>query len=93
MAARKVPGGYKCEKRWREAILLAVKREHEDGGKLLNRIATRLVKKAMEGDIAAIKEIGDRIDGKAHQAASMEGDMDLRVTHITRTIVDAPVTR
>lgn len=37
-------------------------------GERLRRIAERLLDKAEEGDLGAIKELGDRIDGKAAQA-------------------------
>ncbi|NDD52656.1 hypothetical protein EBZ39_02045 [bacterium] len=38
----------------------------------LRAIADTLVKKAEEGEPWAIKEIMDRMDGKAHQAVSVE---------------------
>lgn len=44
-----------------------------DGAKL-RRIADALIDKAADGDIAAIKELGDRIDGKATQALAVSGD-------------------
>lgn len=39
----------------------------ESDGKKLRRIADALVDKAMDGDIGAMREIGDRLDGKAQQ--------------------------
>jgi hypothetical protein len=36
----------------------------------LRRIAEALVKKAEEGDLFAIRELVDRLDGKAHQTVS-----------------------
>ena len=36
-------------------------------GLALREIAKTLITKAIDGDMAAIKEIGDRLDGKAHQ--------------------------
>ena len=38
----------------------------------LRAIADTLVKKAEEGEPWAVKEIMDRMDGKAHQAVSVE---------------------
>jgi hypothetical protein len=38
----------------------------------LKRIAEQLVKKAEEGEPWAIKELIDRVDGKAHQAVALE---------------------
>lgn len=37
-------------------------------GEKLRRIADALIAKAEDGDMAAIKELGDRLDGKAQQA-------------------------
>jgi hypothetical protein len=38
----------------------------------LRKIAEELVKKAEEGEPWAIKELIDRVDGKAHQAVALE---------------------
>src|SRR4051812_30713488 len=61
--------GRKPDKLMRDAIIAALKREAADADgvltKKLHLIADRLVEKAMAGDIAAIKEINDRVDGKA----------------------------
>jgi hypothetical protein len=48
--------------RWRDALNRSVA---ADDGKKLRKIADKLVKMATEGDISAIKELGDRIDGKS----------------------------
>lgn len=45
-----------------------------DGG--LNKVADKLVKAAEEGEQWAIKEIGDRIDGKAAQSMTLAGDAE-----------------
>jgi len=61
--------GPKPDKIMRDAIILALKRVSADADgvltKKLHLIAGRLVEKAMGGDIQAIKEINDRVDGKA----------------------------
>lgn len=36
-------------------------------GKSLDKLAEALVSKALEGDIAALKELGDRLEGKVTQ--------------------------
>ena len=48
-------------------------------GDQLRKIAEKLIEKAIEGDIQAIKELGDRIDGKAMQAveAIVEANMTI----------------
>ena len=49
-------------------------------GKALRAIAEALFLKASEGDIAAIKEIGDRLDGKSAQSVTVSGDADNPLT-------------
>ena len=52
--------------RWREALRKALaKMDGGDKGKALEKVAVALIGAAQEGDISAIKELGDRIDGKA----------------------------
>ena len=84
MAARNTPSrGGKPDKLMRDALILELQREAKDADgkktKRLRLIARRLVDKAQEGDVAAIKEINDRVDGKAHQSVELSGD--LNVTH------------
>jgi hypothetical protein len=71
--------GPKSDKHWRKAIMLAVNRLAKDGKtKHLDIIATRLVLKAAEGDVMAMKEIGDRLDGKPSQSLAVGQDPDLQ---------------
>jgi hypothetical protein len=66
--------GYKSDKLWRDAIMRAVHRQiAKGGGKYLDTLANKLVKCALEGDIQAMKEIGDRLDGRAAQSLSVSG--------------------
>jgi hypothetical protein len=67
LAARNTPsGGSKPDKLWRDAIHRAVKRTLEDGQtRRLDALADRLVEKGLEGDVVAMKEVGDRLDGKS----------------------------
>ena len=62
-----------------DAIMVALKREATcivDGKptKQLNNLATKLVEKAVEGDIQAIREVLDRTEGKAMQAIELSGE-------------------
>ncbi len=96
MAAPKRPNpvGPKSDKEWRHAIRKAV---HElraaTGGakaekiKAITLLARRLVTKAMEGDVTALKEIGDRLDGRPTQGVDLGGEM--AITKIERVIVDS----
>jgi hypothetical protein len=45
-------------------------------GQALRKIAEKVVVRAIEGDKDAIKEIGDRLDGKAAQAVTIAGDSE-----------------
>ena len=56
------------DKPWRDAISVAVNRRDADGGKMLAKVAESVVIAAINGDMSAAKEIGDRLDGKAPQA-------------------------
>ena len=68
MAAPINPKGPKSDKVWRDAIRLAVARASDGKTKTLELLAKRLVAKALDGDMQAMKEIGDRLDGKPAQA-------------------------
>ena len=63
------PVGTTHDKLWRSAIVRAVKRR--TGGKgsprHLDRLASVLVREGGNGNVAAIKEVGDRLDGKPAQ--------------------------
>lgn len=86
--------GPKSDKIWADAIRRAVSRCHEEKdakGKVqklryLNLLADNLVKSGLKGDVAALKEIGDRLDGKATQGVNVSGK--LTVEKIEREIVD-----
>lgn len=60
------------DKPWREALMLAVKEADKDGKKL-RKLANKLVERAMDGDVTALKEIGDRLDGKPRQETELSG--------------------
>lgn len=60
-------------RRFRQAVVSAL--AHADDSELpgrasrtLQRIASELVKKALKGEDAAIREVADRLDGKATQS-------------------------
>lgn len=58
-------------------------------GERLRRLAEKLFDQAEEGNIAAIKEIGDRLEGKPAQTISGDPDNPLTViSKIERIIVD-----
>lgn len=73
------PGGRPKSREFRDVLMLALK--SADGDKLkLRRVAEKLVEKAIEGAMAAIREIADRVDGKPTQALiSEDGDQPIRI--------------
>ena len=76
--------GKRGQKLWGEAVTRAVHRrnaEIEGNPRYLDIIADKLVAEAAAGDIQAIKEIGDRLDGKARQETdnnhSLSGSLEI----------------
>lgn len=62
------PGGRSTEKVWRDAVLKAIReRNGAKGPQFLEIAAKALVAAAASGDVSALKEIGDRLDGKSPQ--------------------------
>ena len=77
MANRGAPEGNNNagkNKPWAEAIRKAATQDP----KKLSKIAENLLTMAAGGDIQAMKEIGDRLDGKPHQ--TIAADVDTTVT-------------
>ena len=69
-------------KRWQQAIDRALEsRSKRDGVQALDALAEKLLTLAGAGDLSALKELGDRIDGKAKQQTEITGadGKDLRV--------------
>ena len=78
MAARKTPSlGPRGDKLWSDALRKAVKERIDDGTERgepkLDRLARVLVDKAIKGDVGAIRELGDRLEGKPAQVVTGEG--------------------
>ena len=68
MAAPLNPKGAKSDKLWRDAVMRAVKRrESGKDPQAIERLADKLVARGLEGDVSALREIGDRLDGKPVQ--------------------------
>jgi hypothetical protein len=64
------------DKPWTEALRLAVFEEGPNGVRKIRAIAQKCAEAAMAGDMQAIREIGDRLDGKPLQ--SIEGSISVR---------------
>jgi hypothetical protein len=69
------PGGRpKRAKLWQDAIIRAIKRREQDDPQALEKLADKLLIQVAAGDVAAMREFGDRVDGKVAQA--IVGDDD-----------------
>lgn len=65
----------KQAKIWQQAIKRAVARRANgtiDSG--LDELADKLIALVATGDLPALKELGDRLDGKPHQSVALDGD-------------------
>ena len=76
---------------WADAIRkVAAKPEDSDPEKRkkIEMVAHKLFAQAIEGDVSAMKEIGDRLDGRPISVQKHEGDEDAPIVHkIVREIV------
>jgi len=65
-------GRPKKERSFAAALNIEVKQASKEGdGTKLRDIAATLVQEAIDGNVQAIKEVADRLDGKAQQAISV----------------------
>lgn len=71
---------------WAETIRRAVVQSDSER---LRRIAEALLVKAEEGDMSAIRELGDRLDGKPTQIIEGGGDNGEHLTAMTIKFVSA----
>ena len=67
----------------------AAKRRDAGDLRAIDRLADVTFDRALAGEIAAIKEIGDRLDGKAHQSTSLTGEAGVGPVKLVVEIIDA----
>ena len=70
---------------WRNALTRAIV---QDSGVKLRRAADQLLDLAAAGEPWAVREIADRLDGKAAQSVTVEGGDKPLITVIERVIID-----
>ena len=68
--------GKKENRWWSETLRRALA---QSDAQLMRKCADALIAKAAEGDVPALRELGDRIDGKAMQSLDVQGDIGLTV--------------
>lgn len=74
----------KKAKIWSEALRKHITQNHD-----LPKLAKALVNKALEGDVTAMKEIGDRLEGKVVQRVEGSGEGgEFTIKLIERVIID-----
>jgi hypothetical protein len=62
-------------KAWAEAVKKAIRTKYgKEWDESLAELATQLVNAAAAGDLQALKEVGDRIDGKPKQQIEATGE-------------------
>lgn len=70
------PGGRPKERPWRDALREEIEKaaSEETNASKLQEMAKKVVAMALEGDIHAIREIGDRLEGKPSQEIINDAD-------------------
>jgi hypothetical protein len=61
---------------WSAAINRALERRVSERGPAIDDLADKLLSLCDQGDLAALKELGDRLDGKPAQAIVGDADAD-----------------
>ncbi len=82
------PGGRGKNRPWRDAIERAIERASKEGMQVVDDLADALIKKGKEGDVTALKELGDRLDGKVPQV--LQGDREAPLIHEVRNVIVDP---
>ena len=79
------------EKSFANMLNIAIKEAVEGTDKTkLRAVADALVDKAMSGDVQAIKEVADRIDGKVPQGVIGGDEDDSPINVVTKILLVAP---
>ena len=60
---------------WRDAILRAIKRREAKDPLALEKLADSLLRAVDDGDVSAMRELGDRTDGKVSQPIGGADDL------------------
>ena len=77
------------EKSFANMLRIAINEANDKGGTKLRDVADALLSKAISGDVPAIKEVADRLDGKVPQGIEGDSENPIAVELIRRVIVRA----
>lgn len=81
------------EKSFANMLRIAISEAGEGGNTKLREVAEALVTKGISGDVSAIKEIADRLDGKVPQAIVGDDEHDaVSLVHRIERIIVRPNT-
>ncbi len=99
MANRTNHPGRKSDREWYHALRKAVHELVEATGvgkskrtKALHLLARKLVAKALGGDVTALKELGDRLDGKPCQSVTIGADSENPLASLAIEFIKPPTT-
>jgi hypothetical protein len=73
-------------KMWHAAIQRALDKRGVSRVEALDALAEKLLEKCEEGDLSALKELGDRLDGKPAQSVTLAGDEEKPLELNVRTV-------
>lgn len=88
--------GQRKDKLIRDALMLAASRVHDadpQSRKKMAVAAEKVVEMAVGGDLAAFKEMADRIDGKPHQSMDMTSTHERSIEQLTDAELAAFIVR
>lgn len=87
------PKGRPKDKPFSDMLRIAIKEASAEGGTKLRAVADVLVNEAIKGNVQAIKELADRLDGKPAQALEHSGAIESTISKEQRDAAVAAATR
>ena len=69
--------------------MIEIKVAVDRGPNACRLLARRLIEKGLTGDVSAIREIADRVEGKPHQSTSLTGEDGTGPVKLVVEIIDA----
>lgn len=82
--------GRKQEKPFRDALKLELAKLQDDDQRGLRKIARSLIEAAESGDMQAIRELADRVDGKVPQGVIGGDDGENPISVVNKILLVAP---